>query len=497
VSRWKASTALIVLLLLIISGLASGQEVYEVQYSVVSGGRDALIHLLILTYVPYCPPLSGIDCANATMGEVLGGDEYLLYFNGSRLYLLNFTPALKTPYQTYNGAVFINGSWYINITAYPQNASPDESIRAVYYFNPRRFCVEKTNLTWSELPHGKPVDEIDGWRIELQSSSFEKWGYANVSDVWVTMSRDALKWSPGPTEVVNSSRFPIYFILRRGNRVRNVTLVYLNLNITRPDFRVPPNTSVPGYWFPRDVKIVNVTVCNSAGLHVKFPVTGLRVIKAYPGGEGVLLVVGYEVLSPGMCPGNPFNCTLVPDMVSSYLFYVSSSGPYFLGAYPEEPVVKFENGLWRLKLRLWNGSVENATFNPTCLNDSNVSPVEVPKVPIEWTSVKVGNFTVSYPAEFLGYSWGCNCTLEIQNRKILRVLPYVPFAVGVNGKFYPLFEPARVTSQPVPPKVSLSFGSLASTAPGETKTKTICGPGLVTLLAVTAVALRRLRDTAE
>ncbi|WP_145955330.1 CGP-CTERM sorting domain-containing protein [Thermococcus henrietii] len=104
---------------------------------------------------------------------------------------------------------------------------------------------------------------------------------------------------------------------------------------------------------------------------------------------------------------------------------------------------------------------------------------------------------VRYPTGFLGYSWGCNCTLEIQNGRISKVLPYVPFAVGVNGKFYPLFKPAKVTPQPVPLRICLNFTTATSTASGETTTKTICGPGLVIILAVTATVLKRLQKWGE
>ncbi|GAB6136540.1 hypothetical protein [Thermococcus prieurii] len=494
-SRWGVYIAVVTLLLLVAPGLVSGQEVDEVKYAVMSNGSDALIPLLFLSYWPYCPPLSGIDCNNATTGEVLGGSSYLLYFNGSRLYLLNFTPAFTTLYPNYtslldlhlHGARFINGSWYLNITFYP----PMAEVSGVYRFNPSKFCIEPTNISWFQLSTGEIKDEIDGWRIELQSKSFENWDYANVSDIWVTMSKTALRWSPGPTEVVNSSVFPIYFILKKGKQVWNITLLYLNLNTTREDFTGPAKA----YWFPKNVEIANVTVCRSA--NVEFPITALRVDGVYRGRRGVILVVNYEVLSPKTRPWKPLNNTLVPNLVSYYLFYVSKDGPYFLSDYPEEPVVKFEDGFWRFKLHLWNGSVENVTFNPASLNKPNVSPVEVPNVSIEWASVRAGNLTVSYPAEFLGYSWGCNYTLEIQNRKILRVLPYVPFAVGVNGRFYPLFKPAKVTSQPVPPKVDLNFTTAMSTTLGKTTAKTICGPGFMVILAVAAIVLKRLRKWGE
>ncbi len=252
------------LALILFSPLVSAQgEILEVKYAVMSNGSDALIPLEILTYVPYCPPLSGIDCDNATTGEVLGGDEYLIYFNGSKLYLLNFTPAFTTLYPNYNslldlqlhGARFVKGSWYLNITFYP----PMAEVSGVYRFNPDKFCIEPANISWFQLSTGEIKGEIDDWRIVLQSKSFENWDHANASDLWVTMSKTALRWSPGPTEVVNSSVFPVYFILKKGKQVRNITLVYLNMNVTRDNFTGPAES----FWFPEDIKIVNVTVCKS------------------------------------------------------------------------------------------------------------------------------------------------------------------------------------------------------------------------------------------
>ncbi|GAB6134797.1 CGP-CTERM sorting domain-containing protein [Thermococcus prieurii] len=118
-----------------------------------------------------------------------------------------------------------------------------------------------------------------------------------------------------------------------------------------------------------------------------------------------------------------------------------------------------------------------------------MSPVEVPNVPIEWTSVKVGNLTVSYPAEFLGFS--NNHTVIILNGKISKVLPHVPFAVKVNGKFYPLFRSVNGTLLPVPPKVGPDL-NCTSLTPSETSTargenREICGPGAVLLLSVLAL----------
>ncbi|NJE06368.1 hypothetical protein E3E36_09465 [Thermococcus sp. M36] len=225
-------------------------SVYNVRYSVVSNGSDAFIHLLILEYVPYNPPLLGGQWNGES--EPLWAEEFLLFFDGSRLYRLNFTPTFGTPHGTYEGASFVNESWYLMVKI--------SGTKRFYRFNAKNFCVEPLNVSWFWLPRGKTSNEINGWRVELQPGPGE-WGYANVSEVWVTMSKNASIWSLGPAILTNSSVFPVYFTLRKGNLTRNITLVYLNLNVTRDNY-VPPNTSgVPSYWFPSDVKIVNVTVC--------------------------------------------------------------------------------------------------------------------------------------------------------------------------------------------------------------------------------------------
>lgn len=443
---------------------------YEVKYSVLSNGTEALVHLRILQW--------GITCGMSDCWpEVYSNQDYLLYFNGSRLYLLNFTPALGVPPEgmAYKGATFVNGSWYVEMEYYQPDCSTQ--VDRFYRLDTKHFCVEPVNVSWFWLPKGKVSDYINGWRIELQSFGPGEWGYANVSDLWIALSESAGKWFPGPITVPSSSVFPVYFILKKNGHAKNITLLYLNTTNNSKGL-------VQGFWFPNDVKIINVTVCRDVS--VRFPLTAIQVDDVYRGRAGVLLVVDYEVLSPGMCPWNPLNCTLVPDMISYYLFYVSSSGPYFLGAYPEEPVVEFENSLWRFKLYLWNGSVENATFNPACLNESSASPVEVPNASIEWTSVKVGNLTVSYPTEFLGFS--NNHTVVILKGKISKVLPYVPFTVGVNGKFYPLFRPSNGTLKPVPPRVGSDLNCTPSTPLKTSTTKgenrEICGPGVFLLLTL-------------
>ena len=248
--------------------------------------------------------------------------------------------------------------------------------------------------------------------------------------------------------------------------------------------QVPPTGLVAGQDFFRGVNCTTP----SGNLSLRFPLTALRVDGVYGGNGSAIIVIDYEVLSPGMCPGNSLNCTLVPDMVAYYLFYVSSSGPYFLGAYPEGPAVRFEGDVWKLRLRLWNGSVENATFKPSCLNASNVSPVEMPNASLSWKTVKTGKLAITYPAEFLGFS--NNHTAVITNYMVKKVLPYVPFIVGVNGKFYPLFKPSNGTLLPVPPRVNPDLTCLPTESkPG--KGGGICGPGMFLLLTVSVLFFQK------
>ncbi|WP_297548512.1 hypothetical protein [Thermococcus sp.] len=216
---------------------------YEVQYSVLSNGTGALIHLSILQW--------GIDCGMTNCWPaVFYGHEYLLYFNGSHLYLLNFTPVLGTPYVEYKGASFLNGSWYIEV-----KYSSDE-IDRFYRLDTGHFCIEPANVSWLWLPKGNVSDSIYGWKIELQSLGPGEWGHTNISDIWIALNRNVSRWSPGPVTLVNSSVFPVYFALKKDNNTRKVTIVYINTTNNSKGL-------IEGFWFPKSVKIVNVTVCKS------------------------------------------------------------------------------------------------------------------------------------------------------------------------------------------------------------------------------------------
>ncbi|WP_148882538.1 CGP-CTERM sorting domain-containing protein [Thermococcus aciditolerans] len=225
----------------------SGGFLYEVQYSVFSNGTNALIHAEVDNY--------GITCGmmENCWAEVYDVYDYLLFFDGSQLYLLNFTPALLSglpPYAPKNvssvyfkGITYVNGSWYVNVGvfAYSAEAQSGVNVDYVYRLKTKKFCVERVNASWSQLEKRVFKNEINGWRIEVPRNFFL---VANASDT---------TWSPLLPLVVNWTQFPVYFTLKKGNLTRNVTLFYINTT-----------NVINGFWFPNNVKIVNVTVCKTS-----------------------------------------------------------------------------------------------------------------------------------------------------------------------------------------------------------------------------------------
>lgn len=248
-------------------------EVINARYSVVSSGRDAIIHLFVATFVPYCPPLlvaGGFDCSNQTMLTLLEGYEYLFYYNGSHLYLLNLTDVIHSP--DYNGAVFVNGSWYLNVTVF--NWSTHEYEDKIYLFDPREFCVEPVNVSWSWLmKKAKNADSINGWRIvthyERQS---EKWGPADVYGVCASPFEDAkrLDYPCASLIIKKSGVIPVQITLKRGSYAKNITLAYLEMNSTGTYYRLS-KSAMP----------VNVTLCGKKGS----PKTPARLEENKNGGE--------------------------------------------------------------------------------------------------------------------------------------------------------------------------------------------------------------------
>ncbi|NJE06365.1 hypothetical protein E3E36_09450 [Thermococcus sp. M36] len=222
----------------------SGGFLYGVHYTVFSNGTNALIRAEVDNY--------GITCGmmENCWAEVYDVYEYLLFFDGSQLYLLNFTPALLSslpPYAPRNvsgvyfkGITYVNGSWYVNVSvfAYSAEAQSGVNVDYVYRLDTKKFCVERVNAGWSQLEKEVFKKEINGWKIEVPRNFFL---VANASDT---------TWSPLLPLVVNWTQFPVYFTLKKGNLTRNVTLFYINTT-----------NVINGFWFPNSVKIVNVTIC--------------------------------------------------------------------------------------------------------------------------------------------------------------------------------------------------------------------------------------------
>ena len=223
----------------------SGGFLYGIQYSIFSNGTNALIHAEVDNYGITC----GMDSCWAEVRDVY---DYLLFFDGSQLYLLNFTPALLSslpPHAPKNvsgvyfkGVTYVNGSWYVNVGvfAYSAEAQSGMNVDYVYRLKAKKFCVERVNASWFQLEKRVFKNEINGWRIEVPRNFFL---VANASDA---------TWSPLMPRVVNWTQFPVYFTLKKGNLTRNVTLFYINTT-----------NVINGFWFPNNVKIVNVTVCKT------------------------------------------------------------------------------------------------------------------------------------------------------------------------------------------------------------------------------------------
>ena len=243
-------------------------KVLNARYSIVSSGRDAIIHLFVATFVPYCPPLlvaGGFNCSNQTMLTLLEGYEYLFYYNGSRLYILNLTGAIHTPevsLRDYNGAVFTNGSWYLNVTVF--NWSTREYEDKIYLFDPREFCIEPVNVSWSGLmKKAKNADSISGWRIVIHyERESEKWGPADVYGVCASPFEEAkrLDYPCASLIIKKSGVIPVQITLKKVAYAKNITLAYLEMNSTSAYYRLSKN-AVP----------VNVTLCEMKGAS-KMPV---------------------------------------------------------------------------------------------------------------------------------------------------------------------------------------------------------------------------------
>ncbi|ASJ08840.1 hypothetical protein A3L11_06225 [Thermococcus siculi] len=250
----------------------SGGFLYEVHSSVFSNGTSALIHAEVDNY--------GITCGmDSCWAEVYDVYDYLLLFDGSRLYLLNFTPALlhdlppDAPQNVssayFKGVTYGDGSWYVNVHVFTYSKENHSSMNFdyVYRLDTRQFCVERVNESWFRLKKGVLKKEINGWKIEVPGNFF-----------LVAKASDANQ-SPLRPLVVNWTQFPVYFTLRKGNLTKNLTLFYINTTST-----------INGFWFPDDVKIVNVTACKTSTNTSPSPTVGTNStttsIQTPPGEEG-------------------------------------------------------------------------------------------------------------------------------------------------------------------------------------------------------------------
>ncbi|ASJ17418.1 hypothetical protein A3L04_10220 [Thermococcus chitonophagus] len=272
-----------------------GGFLYEVRYSVFSNGTTALINAEVDNY--------GITCGmDNCWAEVYDSYNYLLLFDGSQLYLLNFTPALLSalpPYAPrnvswvhFNAVDYVNGSWYVNVSVFAYSADSQEGVNLnhVFKLDTRNFCIERANIYLSGFPRGMKYT-INYWKIEIPRQFQAKQVFINGT--WVRISNEtAMKIPPSadffivPNRtvenskycrlifshqrplVVNWTQFPVYFTLRKGNWTRNITLFYVNIT-----------NAIKGFWFPSEVKIVNVTICKANSPYIEKTTTGTAIGK--------------------------------------------------------------------------------------------------------------------------------------------------------------------------------------------------------------------------
>ncbi len=280
---------LILLLLFLTSSVSAtyyikqGGFLYEVGYSVFSNGTSALIDVEVDNY--------GITCGmmENCWAEVYDVYDNLLYYNGSTLYLLNLTPALEASLPSYapknityvyfNWVYYANGSWYVNVSlsAYSPETVESFNKKYVYHLNLNNFCVEQSNVSLAEFPTKGMKETINGWKIVVPHEF--RAGMIFVNGTWIKidnktksapliLSADFFVGASSsvfnssyvrpwirkyPHFVPNSSKFPVYFVLTKDDRVKNVTFFYINTT-----------SGLTGFWLPKNVKIVNLTVCKIA-----------------------------------------------------------------------------------------------------------------------------------------------------------------------------------------------------------------------------------------
>ena len=258
-----------------------GGFLYEVRYTAYSNGTTALINAEIDNY--------GVSCGmDSCWAEVYKVYDNLLYYNGSMLYLLNFTPALEASLPSYaprnityvhfNWVYYSNGSWYVNVSlsAYSPETVESFNKKYVYRLNLKNFCVEQTNVSLAEFPTKGMKETINGWKIVVPHEFRARMIFINgtwikidnethsaplilSADFFIGANASVFNSSyvrpwirKYPHFAPNSSKLPIYFVLRKDAWVKNVTLFYINTT-----------SGLNGFWFPDSVKIANVTLCKS------------------------------------------------------------------------------------------------------------------------------------------------------------------------------------------------------------------------------------------
>jgi len=269
--------------------VSSDDYLYEVHYSIFSNGANALIYLSVSAYNPYCPPLlwEATNCTNVTMAEVRWVKEYLLYFDGSQLYLLNFTPALlvnlpvsapknvsSVYFEGLRGLAYLNDSWYVNVSVFAYSSKTLDSVNLnyVYRIDIGNFCFERVNISLSNFATKELKNTINGWKIEIPReflSTYRNGSVVNISyptaDFFIIANVSDESWSPLHPLIVNWTQLPVYFVLKKNGQTKNVTLFYINTTNT-----------INGYWFSDGVRIVNVTICKRATNITTSTTTGIE-----------------------------------------------------------------------------------------------------------------------------------------------------------------------------------------------------------------------------
>ncbi|MDK2869058.1 MAG: hypothetical protein PWP39_293 [Pyrococcus sp.] len=268
----KRATILLFILLFLAQPYYAYALFDKIHYTIFSNGTHALIQTEIAHYFVDC---GMVDC----WPGVYSVDSYLFYYDPPHIYLLNLIPAARIlifsslphyfPRNTIvhidvwpHWAAYLNNSWYVDVSvfAYFPELNKDRNYKYIYLLDTKNFCVRLSNQTSSSLTTENMKRTINGWSIEIpetfktNKTSIPVWAdllvaYSNISSYY-----EELIYMPPPSEilVLNSSRFPIYFILKKGEETKNVTLLYIEN---------PPHDRV-SFQLPENIRIINVTLCN-------------------------------------------------------------------------------------------------------------------------------------------------------------------------------------------------------------------------------------------